>query len=668
MMKNEYDAKEVKEEENKQFPKEKYLKLLSKEFRNTTEVAEEIINLKAILNLPKGTEVFLSDIHGEYEPFTHILNNGAGIIRSKIEETFENRITEKERNTLATLIYYPKEKLKLIKQEKEKQDLEEWYAITLYRLVEVARKVSSKYTRSKVRKAIHSGFEYIIDELLHSQVDSEKDKENYYKQIIKTIIELEQADSFIIVISDLIKQMAIDHLHVIGDIFDRGRYPDLVLDRLMSFHSLDIQWGNHDILWMGAGCGNKANIATVVRICARYNNIGILEDSYGINMRPLSTFAQKIYKNDDCVNFMPKVFDYNKYDNSDKNIIAKIHKAITIIQFKIEGQMIKKHPEYHLDNRLLLDKMNIEKGVVTIEGKEYELNDKNFPTIDKNNPYVLTSEEKEVMERLSESFIHSPSLQKHLKYLYTKGEIYTIFNNNLLFHGCIPTDENGELKEIQFMGKQLKGKAYFDEINEVVNKVFATRQNELVDIMWFLWISPESPFFGKEKMATFESYFVKDKNLSKEPKSPYYQYSENEEFCVKMLKEFGLEGEDCHILNGHVPVKAKDGESPIKANGKLLVIDGGLAKSFREKTGNAGYILTYNSNGLLLSQNKPFESVEKAIIEGTDIISEIIVKKTGVIRKRVADTDIGAKLKREIVDLQELMEAYKNGEIKEMER
>ncbi len=661
-----YNAEEVKEGENKQFSGEKYLKLLSKEFKNTTEVAEEIINLKAILNLPKGTEVFLSDIHGEYAPFTHILNNGAGIIKSKIEETFENRITEKERNTLATLIYYPKEKLKLIKQETE--NLEEWYAITLYRLVEVARKVSSKYTRSKVRKAINSGFEYIIDELLHSQVDSGKDKENYYKQIIKTIIELEQADSFIIAISDLIKRMAIDHLHVIGDIFDRGRYPDLVLDRLMNFHSLDIQWGNHDILWMGAGCGNKANIATVVRICARYNNIGILEDSYGINMRPLSTFAQKTYKNDDCANFMPKVFDYNKYDNSDKNIIAKIQKAITVIQFKMEGQLIKKHPEYHLDNRLLLDKMNIEKGTVTIEGKEYELKDKNFPTIDKNDPYVLTSEENEVMERLKESFIHSPSLQKHLKYLYTKGEMYTIFNNNLLFHGCIPTDENGNLKEVEFMGKRLKGKAYFDEINEVVNKVFATRQSELIDIMWFLWISPESPFFGKEKMATFESYFVKDKSLSKEPKSPYYQYSENEEFCVKVLKEFGLEGEDSHILNGHVPVKAKDGESPIKANGKLLVIDGGFAKSFREKTGNAGYILTYNSNGLLLSQNKPFESVEKAIVEETDIISEIIVKKTGIVRKRVGDTDIGTKLKGEIADLQELMKAYKNGEIKEVER
>lgn len=646
-----------------EYDKNKYLKLLSKEYKNVTEVTEEIINLKAILNLPKGTEVFLSDIHGEYAPFTHILNNGAGIIKSKIEETFENRITEKERNTLATLIYYPKEKLKLIK--KEADNLDEWYSITLYRLVEVARKVSSKYTRSKVRKAINSGFEYIIDELLHSQADNQKDKEKYYKEIIKTIIELEQADSFIIAISDLIKQMAIDHLHIIGDIYDRGRHPDLVMEKLMNFHSLDIQWGNHDILWMGAGCGNKANIATVVRICARYNNIGILEDSYGINIRPLATFALEKYADDECTNFMPKVFDYNKYDNSDKNNIAKIHKAITIIQFKLEGQMIKKHPEYHLDDRLLLDKMNIEKGIVKIQGKEYEINDNNFPTINEKDPYKLTEEEQEVIDRLAESFEHSSSLNRHINYLYNKGEMYTIFNNNLLFHGCIPVDEDGELEEVEFLGKKLKGKKYFDEINETVNKVFAKKQPNLIDLMWFLWISPKSPFFGKDKMATYESYFVKDKAMSKEEKSPYYKYSENEDFCIKILKEFGLEGEDSHILNGHMPVKVKNGESPIKANGKLLVIDGGLAKSFREKTGNAGYILTYNSNGLLLSQNKPFESVEKAITEEKDIISEIIVKETNGIRKRVSDTDIGTKLKREIADLEDLICAYKNGTVKE---
>ena len=648
----------------KDYNKQKYLKLLSKEYKNITEVSEEIINLKAILNLPKGTEVFLSDIHGEYAPFTHILNNGAGIIRSKIDEIFENQTTEKERNMLATLIYYPEEKLKIIKEE-TKENLDEWYTITLYRLVEVARKVSSKYTRSKVRKAIKNEFAYIIDELLHAQINSEKDKVYYYKQIIKTIIELGQADSFIIAISELIKQMAVDHLHVIGDIFDRGRYPNLVIEKLMNFHSLDIQWGNHDILWMGATLGNQACIATVVRNSARYNNIGTLEDAYGINTRPLSTFAQETYKNDNCEKFLPKEFDYNKYDNSDRKLIAKIHKAITIIQFKLEGQMIKKHPEYNLNDRLLLDKMDLKNGFVLIDGKKYEINDTNFPTINQENPYELTSKEKEVMDRLTESFIHSPSLNNHINFLFSKGEMYTVFNNNLLFHGCIPMNEDGTFKKVQFLGKELAGKAYFDEINEAVNKAYMTKQEELIDIMWFLWLSPESPFFGKDKMATFESYFVKDAKAHKENKNPYYTLSEDEKYCNKILKEFGLEDEDSRIVNGHIPVKVKDGESPIKANGKLLIIDGGFAKSFREKTGNAGYVLTYNSNGLLLSQTKPFESVSKAIIEEKDIISEIIVKKNGVVRKTVGDTDIGTKLKGEIEDLMELLNAYKNGEIKE---
>ena len=648
----------------KDYNKQEYLKLLSKEYKNITEVSEEIINLKAILNLPKGTEVFLSDIHGEYAPFTHILNNGAGIIRSKIDEIFENQTTEKERNMLATLIYYPEEKLKIIKEE-TKENLDEWYTITLYRLVEVARKVSSKYTRSKVRKAIKNEFAYIIDELLHAQINSEKDKVYYYKQIIKTIIELGQADSFIIAISELIKQMAVDHLHVIGDIFDRGRYPNLVIEKLMNFHSLDIQWGNHDILWMGATLGNQACIATVVRNSARYNNIGTLEDAYGINTRPLSTFAQETYKNDNCEKFLPKEFDYNKYDNSDRKLIAKIHKAITIIQFKLECQMIKKHPEYNLNDRLLLDKMDLKKGFVLIDGKKYEINDTNFPTINQENPYELTSKEKEVMDRLTESFIHSPSLNNHINFLFSKGEMYTVFNNNLLFHGCIPMNEDGTFKKVQFLGKELAGKAYFDEINEAVNKAYMTKQEELIDIMWFLWLSPESPFFGKDKMATFESYFVKDAKAHKENKNPYYTLSEDEKYCNKILKEFGLEDEDSRIVNGHIPVKVKDGESPIKANGKLLIIDGGFAKSFREKTGNAGYVLTYNSNGLLLSQTKPFESVSKAIIEEKDIISEIIVKKNGVVRKTVGDTDIGTKLKGEIEDLMELLNAYKNGEIKE---
>lgn len=648
------------------YNKERYLKLLSKEYKNVNEVAEEIINLRAIMNLPKGTEMFLSDIHGEYEPFEHILNNGGGIIKSKIEDIYGNTIDRKERATLATLIYYPEEKLKLMK--KEVSDITEWYSITLYRLVEVAKKVSSKYTRSKVRKAITSGFEYVIDELLNSQAGNERDKERYYKAIIKTIIDLNQAESFIIAISNLIKRMAIDHLHIIGDIYDRGRNPDLVIEKLKKFHSIDMQWGNHDILWMGATFGNSASVATVVRICARYNNIGILEDSYGINIRPLSTFAMETYKNDSCQNFFPKLFDTNKYDNSDKNNIAKIHKAITIIQFKLEGQLIKKHPEYDLDNRLLLDKMNLKKGYVVIDGKEYDINDTNFPTLNSEDIYELTKEEKEVIERLCSSFKNSPKLNDHISFLYQKGEMYTIFNSNLLFHGCMPMEPNGEFKEVNFLGKKVKGKEYFDTISETISKIYsgkAENEDDLIDIMWYLWISPNSPFFGKEKMATFESYFVKDKTMHREEKNPYYYESVKEEVCDKILKEFGLDEKDSHIVNGHIPVKAKDGESPIRANGKLLVIDGGFAKSYREKTGNAGYILTYNSYGLLLSQNKPFESVEKAIVEEKDIISELIVKKKDVERKTVQDTDIGKKLEREVKDLEDLLKSYKLGEIKQ---
>ncbi len=649
------------------YSKQKYLELLSKEYRNINEVTEEIINLQAIINLPKGTEMFLSDIHGEYEPFVHILNNGGGIIKSKIDSIFGNSITEKERATLATLIYYPEEKLKLVKKKME--NLDEWYTITLYRLTEVAKKISSKYTRSKVRKAINSGFEYVIDELLHSQAGNEKDKEKYYKAIIKTIIDLEQAENFIIAISDLIKRMAIDHLHILGDIFDRGQSPDLVIEKLKKFHSMDMQWGNHDVYWMGASWGNKACIATVIRNCARYNNIAILEDGYGINIRPLSTFAMETYREDACLNFMPKVYDDNKYDSSDKVTIAKIHKAITVIQFKLEGQLIKKHPEYHLDNRLLLDKMNLEKGYVMLDGKKYELNDTNFPTLNPKDAYALSREEEEVIERLCESFKHSQKLNEHTEFIYQKGELYTIFNSNLLFHACIPMEENGDFKTVEFLGKKVSGKKYFDLVNETIRKVYVNKDEQdenLLDIMWFLWISPDSPFFGKNKMATFESYFIKDKEAHKEEKNPYYYLSNQEEICDQVLKEFGLEGKEAHIVNGHMPVKAKNGESPVRANGKLLVIDGGFAKSYQVATGNAGYILSYNSNGLLLSQNKPFESVEKAIKEEKDIISEIVVKKTGIVRKTVGDTDIGSRLKEEIEDLSELLKFYESGQLKQM--
>lgn len=433
----------------------RHLKILSKQYTNIEQVAEEIINLQAILNLPKGTELFLSDIHGEYGSFSHILNNGSGIIRNKIEDIFNNQITERDRRQLATLIYYPEEKLALIKKEVE--DIKEWYSINLYRLIEVAREVSSKYTRSKVRKAMPKGFDYIIDELLHLQ-GCGPDKETYYKQIISSIIELDRADEFIVAISNLIKRMAIDHLHVIGDIFDRGPNAKLVMDTLMNFHSLDIELGNHDILWMGAACGNKACIANVIRICSRYDNIDTLEDGYGINIRPLATFALETYKDDNCEKFVPKVFDYNKYIRSDEISIAKIHKAISIIQFKLEGQIIKEHPEYKMDGRLLLDKIDYEKGTIQIDNKIYNLNDTNFPTVDYKNPYKLTKEEEEIINRLQESFKNSETLNKHISFLYSKASMYKCFNSNLLFHGCVPMEEDGEFSKIEVLGESISGK------------------------------------------------------------------------------------------------------------------------------------------------------------------------------------------------------------------
>lgn len=643
----------------------KYLEMLSKQYKNIGEVSEEIINLQAILNLPKGTELFLSDIHGEYGSFSHIIKNGSGIIKDKIDKIYANTLPEKDRKTLAILIYYPEEKLEYVKKEVE--NIDEWYHITLYRLINVAREVSSKYTRSKVRKAMPKGFDYIIDELLHSGGDSE-DKERYYKQIIKSIIDLDRADEFIVVISDLIKRMAIDHLHIIGDIFDRGAYAKEVVDELMKFHSLDIQWGNHDILWMGAACGNAACIANVIRICARYDNLETLENGYGINMRPLSTFAMQQY-HDDCDKFFPKVYDYNKYIDTDKKIIAKIQKAISVIQFKVEGQLIKRRPEYEMEDRLFLDKIDYENGRVRIAGKIYELNDKNFPTINRNNPYELSKEETELMERLRQSFMNSQILKEHINFLYSKGSMYKVFNSNLLFHGCVPMDENGEFLKVKIMGEELSGKEYFDFLDKMARKAFYKREenleNDFSDIMWFLWCSYQSPLFGKDKAATFERYFVDEKETHKENKNYYYSLVESPEICDKILKEFGIEDDDSHIINGHMPVKEKKGESPIRADGKLLVIDGGFAKSYRPQTGRAGYALSYNSHGLLLSANEPFDSKDEAIRNEIDTKYDIMVNEKKTERKLVADTDIGKRLKNEIADLKELIKAYKEGIIKE---
>ena len=645
---------------------DKYLKQLSKTYKNMQEVSEEIINLQAILNLPKGTELFLSDIHGEYEAFIHLLNNGSGIIKSKIEEIYGKALTEKDRKELATLIYYPEEKLNLIK--KEEQNINEWYKIMLYRLIEVTRGVSSKYTRSKVRKAMTKGFDYIIDELLHLQGE-DGNKEQYYHQIIESIIDLNRADAFIVAISQLIKRMAIDHLHIVGDIYDRGPGAAIIMDKLMNFHSVDIEWGNHDILWMGAVAGNEACIANVVRICSRYDNLDTLEDGYGINIRPLSIFATEMYKNDSCEGFMPRNKIQTKYSNTDKIVLSKIQKAIAIIQFKIEGKLIQKHPEYQMNDRLLLDKIDWRKGTINLGGKIYKLNDTNFPTIDPKDPYTLTEEEAQIIERLKFSFKNSEKLNKHISFLYAFGHMYQNFNSNIMFHGCVPMKENGEFEEVELLGKKLKGKELFNHIEKIAHKAYFGEENtekeEAIDLMWYFWCGPKSPLFGREKAATFERYFLNEKETHKESKNPYFTLINNVETCNKVLEDFESDIEEGHIINGHIPVKAKDGESPIKAEGKLIVIDGGFAKSYQETTGTAGYTLTYNSHGLVLSANEPFLSKVKAIEEGSDIRSQIILKENIAKRKRVADTDIGNKLKEEILDLKKLLNAYKEGIIKE---
>lgn len=644
----------------------KYLNLLSKEYKNIEEVSEEIINLQAILNLPKGTELFLSDLHGEYDYFNHILNTCAGIIKNKIEAIYGNAISEAERKSLATLIYYPEEKLELVKQQTE--NMEEWYNITLYRLIEVCKNVSSKYTRSKVRKALPSGFDYIIDELIHIQGDA-KNKNQYYQEIIKTIIDLKRADAFIIALSNLIKRMAIDHLHILGDIYDRGQRPELILDKLMQFHSIDLVWGNHDILWMGAYCGNEACIANAVRICTRYDNLDTLEEGYGINLRNLSSFAAKVYEKDDCKEFLPKLYEYEDYTNSDKSSISKIHKAITIISLKLEGLLIMKHPEYNMYDRLLLDKIDSKKGTITIKGREYSLKDSNFPTINPENPYELTTEELEVISKLKTSFMQSERLGKHINFLYSKGGMYQIYNQNLLFHGCVPMTEEGELRKVEILGRKVKGKELFDTVEQIAHRAYSnqekTKSNEdEIDIMWYFWCSPDSPLFGKDKAATFERYFIEETETHVEKNDFYYTNCEDEKMVTKILENFGITHPEAKIINGHVDNK-KSNTSPIKAGGKLIVINGGLSEKYRKEKNDSRYLLTYNSYGLLLTEVERFKDKLDAIHSEIDIKSEIRLKEEIKTRKLVADTDIGDRIKGEITDLKMLLTSYREGIIKE---
>ncbi|MDU4802129.1 MAG: fructose-1,6-bisphosphatase [Clostridium butyricum] len=645
----------------------KYLKLLSKQYPTIAAASTEIINLEAILNLPKGTEHFLADIHGEYEPFVHVLKNGSGTIKRKIEDVFGNTLMDCEKRSLATLVYYPEQKLKIVINKEE--NIEDWYKINLYRLIQLCRHISSKYTRSKVRKALPKDFSYIIEELLHEEFDK-ADKQQYYYRIINTIIEIERAKEFIIALSNVIQRLIIDRLHILGDIYDRGPRPDIIIDTLINYHSVDIQWGNHDILWMGAASGNNVCIANVLRISARYSNLDVIEDIYGINLLPLATFALRYYNNDGCINFIPKISDENRYGNHEIELISKMHKAITIIQFKLEYEIISRRHEFKMEHRLLLDKINYSQGTIRLNNSIYELSDKNFPTIDAKDPFALTEEEKILIEKLKKSFINSDKLQKHISFLFSKGKIYSVYNSNLLFHGCIPLNLDQTFKEMNIKGKYYKGKSLLDKFDSLAREGYFGKtgtQEKLygMDIMWYLWNGESSSLFGKEEMATFERYFIKDKKTHKEKKNSYYDFRDSEDMCNMIFKEFNLDPCESRIINGHVPVKCKFGESPIKANGKLIVIDGGFAKAYRKETGIAGYTLVYNSYGLQLISHQPFKSIEDAFSKETDILSSMkIVEKLD--RKSVGDTDIGKEIKKQIDELKLLLAAYRKGIINEI--
>ena len=640
----------------------KYLELLSKNFRNIAETSTEIINLEAILNLPKGTEHFLSDIHGEYEAFTHVLRNGSGSIRQKIEDIFGETLDEAEKKELATLIYYPEAKYDL--EEKKNKNIEEWSRKNIYRLVKVCKHASTKYTRSKVRKAMPKDFEYIIQELLYER-NEEENKRDYVDAIIDTIISIKYTKAFMKAMGELIRRLAIDRLHVVGDIYDRGPSPHLIMDCLQEYHNVDIQWGNHDLLWIGAGIGNKACIANVIRICSRYNNHDILEEAYGINLLPLATFAMKYYGKDPCRNFRPK-------EGVDNDLIAQMHKAISIIQFKVEGIFSERNPQFEMEDKELLKNINYHKGTVTIGGKEYQLNDIHFPTVNPDNPLELTKEEVVLLNKLKNSFMNSEKLQRHLKFLLNKGSMYLKCNSNLLYHGCIPLDSEGELVEVNIDGISYKGKSYFDKIEAIIRESFFNRENNEKDkrnrdFVWYLWCGKNSPLFGKDIMRTFERYFIDDKKIHKENKNPYYEFINKKEKCEMILREFGLNPESSHIINGHVPVKVKEGESPVKADGKLFMIDGGFSKAYRKTTGIAGYTLVYNSYGIKIISLAPFESQEKAIKEGADILSSTVVFDEIREITKVKDTDIGKELQKQIDDLKKLLISYKTGLIKQKE-
>jgi len=619
----------------------KYLSLLAEKFPTRQAVCTEIINLAAIMNLPKGTEHFMSDIHGEYDAFLHIMNNCSGVIREKIEMIFADVLNDTEKRALRTLIYYPKEALQRLHSEGRISP--KWYRETLRHMIEIARVLSSKYTRSKVRKAMPKEFGYIIDELLHALPDEDGNQLAYHERILDTIVGIQNGDEFIIALSALIKRLAVDHLHIVGDLFDRGADADKIIELLMDYHSLDIQWGNHDVLWMGAAAGNEACIANVVRNNVRYNNIRILESGYGISLRRLQLFAEKTYEGTPA---------------------KAMVKAINVMMFKAEGELILRHPEFEMQDRLLLDKVNPEKGTVTIDGVEYAMNTMEFPTVDWSDPYRMTPEEREVMDDLKRSFCQSPQLRRHIEFLYAVGSVYLKMNDNLLFHGCVPLTEDGQMAEVNFFGQFLRGKSYFEFCEKAARLAYNTGEARYVDFMFYLWGGPKSPMCGRV-VKTFERSYLDDKASWKEPQDPYYLFLDSEATSRMILREFGLKSDLSHIINGHTPVHASAGENPIKAGGKLIVIDGGFSRAYHKTTGIAGYTLIYNSHGMRIKSHMPFESVERVISENLDIESRANQFEIEPYRVMVGDTDIGKRLAAQIEDLNELLTAYRDGSILE---
>jgi len=645
----------------------RYLKILSEQYPSMQEASNAIINLSAQIQLPKGTEHFLSDLHGEYEAFQHVIKNGAGSIWLKIQEMFDDTLSKEEQRNLATLIYYPAQKTPMMLQTVP--DQAEWCRLTLLRLIKLCRLLTSKYQRTTVRMFLPEQAAPIIEELLYEREEIEN-KAEYYQSLIETIVATDNSQAFIINLAELIQRLAIARLHVVGDIYDRGYGSHLIMDALMEYHDVDIQWGNHDILWMGAAAGSEACIANVIRICLRYGNMESLENGYGISLLPLVSFAIETYGTDPCKCFVPKIIKKGEFTNQELRLMAQMQKAIAIIQFKLEGQMILRRPHYQMEDRLLLEKINYEQGTVTLNNMEYPLLDRHFPTIDPEDPYCLTAAEQVILEKLTISFINSQKLQQHTQYLYSKGSIYLTYNGNLLYHGCIAMNDDGSFTPFTVDGQEFAGKAFMDRLDRLARQGYFTKDNLEqkqygMDSIWYLWCAAQSPLFGKEKMATFERYFLADTTTHKEKSNFYYAAQDQVEIACKILEEFGLDPKTGHIINGHVPVKVKKGERPVKAQGKLIVIDGGFSKAYQGQTGIAGYTLISNSASLLLAAHHPFDSLRKALSEEIDIDSETELIENYPVRMRVKDTDRGRAMLEHIEALQELLDAYREGIIKE---